>query len=175
MVRTLSVQAQIVGFNSASALLFTDPQAARDTLSALEAAPNIISASIYLPSGELFALYARNPAGSFSPPLALRAGEIEISRFTSSELSLARRIVIQGKAVGIVYLRSDLREIEESVDRYIRIVAVVLLISLLAAMALSSFFQGAITRPLVQLAQIARGVSRDKNFSVLLTRRSDQR
>ena len=34
MVRTLSVQAQIVGFNSASALLFSDPEAARKTLSA---------------------------------------------------------------------------------------------------------------------------------------------
>jgi PAS domain S-box-containing protein len=166
MVRTLSVQAQIVGFNSASALLFSDPQAARNTLSALAAAPNILAAEIYLPSGEPFASYARNGKDSIShsPPLA--AGEIETARFANSELSLTRRIVFQGEAIGIVFIRSDLREIDQSVQRYIRIVAVVLLISLFAAMALSSFFQGAITRPLVRLAEIARVVSREKNFSV---------
>ena len=48
LVRSLSTQAQIVGANSASSLLFNDPDSARDTLSALTAAPNILSAGIYL-------------------------------------------------------------------------------------------------------------------------------
>jgi hypothetical protein len=39
MVRNLSIQAQIVGSNSVSALLFNDPQSARKTLSALSALP----------------------------------------------------------------------------------------------------------------------------------------
>ncbi len=166
MVRTLSVQAQIVGFNSASALLFSDPEAARKTLSALEAEPNILSAVIQLPSGESFAVFPRSALGRLPSAPRLAAGEIETSRFTSSELALVRRIVFQGQAIGTVYIRSDLRPIEESVQRYVRIVAAVLLISLLAAMALSALFQGAITRPLVELAEIARVVSREKRFSV---------
>ena len=40
MVRSLSIQAQIVATNSVSALLFSDPEAARNTLSALSSAPN---------------------------------------------------------------------------------------------------------------------------------------
>ncbi len=39
IVRNLSTQAQIIGSNSASALLFDDPQAAETTLSALEPPP----------------------------------------------------------------------------------------------------------------------------------------
>ncbi|MGA7240642.1 MAG: ATP-binding protein [Bryobacteraceae bacterium] len=166
MVRTLSVQAQIVGSNSASALLFSDPEAARKTLSALEAEPNIMSAVIHLPTGEPFAVYTRSALGGLPPAPRLAAHEIETSRFTSAELALVRRIVFQGQAIGTVYIRSDLRPIEDSVQRYVRIVAAVLLISLLAAMALSALFQGAITRPLVQLAEIARVVSREKRFSV---------
>jgi PAS domain S-box-containing protein len=166
MVRTLSVQAQIVGFNSASALLFSDPEAARKTLSALEAEPNILTAVIYLPTDEPFAAYRRSERVGQSSAPRLAAGEIETAQFTSSELALVRRIVFQGRAIGTVYIRSDLRPIEESVQRYVRIVAAVLLISLLAAMALSALFQGAITRPLVQLAEIARMVSREKRFSV---------
>jgi PAS domain S-box-containing protein len=146
--------------------LFSDAKSADKTLSALAAAPPIISADIYLPSGELFAAYSRD-AGAVVPPLSpLPPGRMETYRFTNSELSLARRIVFQGEALGVVYIRSDLREINESLQRYARIVSIVLLLALLAAMVLSSVFQGAITRPLVQLAEIARVVSREKKFSV---------
>ena len=55
MVQGLSVQAQTIGFNSASALLFDDPHSAEGTLAALKAAPHIISAEIYKPDGRPFA------------------------------------------------------------------------------------------------------------------------
>src|SRR5271170_6727590 len=59
-VRNLSTQSQIIGSNVQSALLFDDPQAARTTLSALKAAPHILSAAIYTPDGKLFASYSRD-------------------------------------------------------------------------------------------------------------------
>jgi uncharacterized membrane protein affecting hemolysin expression len=55
MVRNLSIQAQIVGSNSVSALLFNDPQSARKTLSALSASPNVVTAGIYTADGRPFA------------------------------------------------------------------------------------------------------------------------
>ncbi len=61
MVRSLSIQAQIVGANSASALLFNDPATARTNLSALDAAPHIRSAGIYTPDGQLFASWLQDP------------------------------------------------------------------------------------------------------------------
>src|SRR5437660_2943581 len=63
MVHNLSIQAQIAGSNSVSALLFDDPQTAESTLSALKAAPNILSAGIYTPEGRPFAMYQRDGAG----------------------------------------------------------------------------------------------------------------
>src|SRR6202048_4299625 len=66
MVRNLSTQAQIIGSNTASALLFNDPQSAENTLSALKAAHNILSARIYTPDGQLFASYTRDAAGPIS-------------------------------------------------------------------------------------------------------------
>ena len=41
MVRSLSIQAQIVGSNCASALAFNSPEDATNTLSGLKAAPNV--------------------------------------------------------------------------------------------------------------------------------------
>src|SRR5882724_9925514 len=60
MVHSLSIQAQVVGSNSVSALLFSDPTSAENTLSALKVAPNIVSASIYTIDGKLFASYVRD-------------------------------------------------------------------------------------------------------------------
>ena len=59
--------------------------------------------------------------------------------------------------------------------RYARIVGVVLAMSLLAAFLLSSIFQKATARPIVQLAETARIVSRDKQYSVRRPRPRGQR
>src|SRR5271154_3139195 len=55
MVRDLSVEAQIIGDNSVSALLFNDSRSAENTLAALHASSNITSAWIYTPEGRPFA------------------------------------------------------------------------------------------------------------------------
>src|SRR5260370_18784123 len=60
MVHNLSIQAQIAGSNSVSALLFDDPQAAENTLSALKAAPNAVSAGISTPPAQSVATYSRH-------------------------------------------------------------------------------------------------------------------
>lgn len=46
LMHRLAVQAQIVGANGASALLFNDPLSAEATLAALKAAPDVVSAGI---------------------------------------------------------------------------------------------------------------------------------
>jgi PAS domain S-box-containing protein len=166
MVRALSVQAQIVSANSAASLLFNDPDTARKTLSALRAAPNIISAGIYFPSGALFAAYWRDSERSAPPPPPLSSGQEETHGFTGSELFLVRRIVFQNKQIGTVYIRSDLKDVSNRLQRYVGIVAAVLLISLMAAFVLSAPFQRAISRPIVQLVDTARIISREKDYSV---------
>src|SRR5258707_5758095 len=60
IIRNLTIQAQIVGSNSVSALLFKDPASAEKTLSALKASPHIVSAGIYTRDGEPFAAYGQN-------------------------------------------------------------------------------------------------------------------
>src|SRR5712675_2561053 len=85
MVHNLSIQAQIAGSNSVSALLFDDPQAAENTLSALKAAPNIVSAGIYTPEGKSFAMYWRDGAVKDLALPPLPAGQIERHWFKDGE------------------------------------------------------------------------------------------
>ena len=166
IVRNLSTQAQIIGSNSASALLFNDPQAAETTLSALEAAPNILSAVIYMPDGQPLATYSRDRSGTISPPPPVNAGQIETHVLGSHEIELVRSIVFQGKPIGTVYIRSDLQELDQRMNRYLGIALIVLFVSLMAALLVSSVFRRAIATPVIDLARIAKAVSHDKNYSV---------
>ncbi len=166
IVRNLSTQAQIIGSNSVSALLFNDSKSAENTLSALQAAPNIVSAVIYTPDGKAFASYSRDRKNQISALPAVPSDQTEAHWLSTSEIGLVRTIVFEGKATGTVYIRSDLEELNQRLWRYVGIGAIVLLVSLLAALLVSSIFQRSIAGPIVQLAQIAGTVSRDKNYSV---------
>jgi signal transduction histidine kinase len=166
MVRRLSIEAQIVGANSASALLFGDGKSAEDTLSALKAAPMISSGGIYSPTGQPLAMFWRD-AGRHALPLPpMPAGQSEEHWFTNKELILIRSIAFQGKLIGTVYIRSDLQEMNDRMARYAETVAAVLSLSLLAAFLLSTMLQRAATRPILNLAEAAKTVSRRKDYSV---------
>jgi signal transduction histidine kinase/CheY-like chemotaxis protein len=169
MVRNLSTQAQIIGSNSASALLFNDPQSAENTLSALKAAPDILSAVIYTPAGRPLASYSRDPNDQIPAPPSITSGQMEIHSLKSSEIVLIRSIVFQGKPTGTVYIRSDLEELNRRLNRYAGIAGIVLLASLMAALLVSSIFRRAVAEPIVHLAEVAKIVSRDKNYSVRAT------
>jgi len=168
-VLNLSTQAQIIGSNTVSALLFGDPQSAENTLSALKAAPNILSAGIYTPDGRLFASYLRDPAGQIPALPSMPSGQTEIHWLKNKEIVLVRSIVFQGKPSGTVYIRSDVEELNRRLKRYAGIAAMVLSACLMAALLISSVFRKALADPIVRLAEVARVVSRDKNYSVRAT------
>src|SRR2546426_2678793 len=169
MLGNLSTQAQIIGSNSVSALLFNDPQSAENTLLALKAAPNILSAQVYLPDGRPFASYSRDRDryGPVLPPIP--SGQTETHWIKDDQIALVRSIVLDGKPIGAVYIRSDLQELHSRFQRYAAIAAIVLSVCLLAALMISSIFRRAVAEPIVDLSKIARIVSQDKNYSVRAT------
>jgi PAS domain S-box-containing protein len=166
LVANLSIQAQVVGSNSISALLFNDPGSAEKTLSALQAAPNIEYASIYTPNGQPFAAYWRDQARPAASLPSIPAVQTEIHWFKDRQITVVRPIVFQGKPAGLVCIRSDLRQWTARLQRYAIIVAAVLLVSLMAAWLTSTVIRRAIADPIGRLAETARIVSREKNYSV---------
>jgi signal transduction histidine kinase len=169
MVHNLSIQAQMAGSNSVSPLLFNDPSAAENTLSALEAASNVVSAGIYTLDGRPFAAYWRDRNEQTVALPQMPPNQTEAHWFKDGHLVLVRTIVFQGRPTGTVYIRSDLRELSARLKRYAGIAALVLLASLVAALLVASIFQRAVAEPIVHLAEITRIVSRDKNYSMRAT------
>lgn len=166
LIRTLSAQAQIIGSNSVSALLFNDPQAAANTLSALKSSSNIASAGILTADRKPFAQYSREGGNEMLNMPHLADDQIEGSWFRSTHAVLMRKIISDGQLVGYVYVRADLREIDQRWRRYALISLAVLFVSLLFALVVSARFRKSVADPIVVLADTAQKVSRDQDFSV---------
>jgi signal transduction histidine kinase len=166
LVHTLSAQAQIIASNSISALLFNDPQSATNTLEALRSSPNIASAGVLAEDRRPFAEYTRTSSERILSIPALAAGESELSRFGTQHVILVRAVTSEGKAIGYVYLRADLDEIDQRLRRYGLIAAFVLLISLLIARLVSSRFSKSVAQPIVELAETAQSVARRRDYDM---------
>lgn len=173
LVHALSVQAQIVGSNSVSALVFNDPQSATNTLTALKSSPNVESAGILTLDKKPFATYTREGADAIQSIPMLPPGQTEAYRLGTTRLVLVRSISLQGQPVGFVYIRSDLTELDRRLKRYALITLVVLLLSLGAALIVSSLFKRRVALPIVELAEVARTISQEKNYSVRATPTSE--
>jgi signal transduction histidine kinase len=166
MVRELSIQAQIAGYNSISSLVFNDPASARNTLAALKAAPHIIDAEIYTSNGNGFAGYSRDQNRETRPLPAVPRGQVESHWFTRKTLVLVRQINFRGRPEGMILIRSDLRGIDARLKSYAVILAIVLGICFIAGLFLSFAFRRVIAEPIVRLAGIARIISRQKDYTV---------
>jgi PAS domain S-box-containing protein len=134
LVRSVSIQAQIIGDNTVSALLFNDPHSAEKTLSALRANPNLTYAQIYTRDGQPFAGYWRDGAGETGALPIIPARQTQNYWFSDGHLGMARSIIFQGKPTGTVYIRSDLGAMNDRLKSYALIVVAVLFISLLVAL-----------------------------------------
>ena len=170
MSRDLSITAEMIGFNSASALSFNDASSATDTLKALGAQPHIRAACIYDKTGKVFATY-RHPeaAGVFTPPPAREASE----QFNSDSLELFRKINLTGEVAGTIYLQSDLKEMRTRLERYAVIVSVIVLAAGFLAFLIASRLQRVISEPVHQLAEVVQRVGSAKDYLVRAVKQGD--
>jgi signal transduction histidine kinase/DNA-binding response OmpR family regulator len=166
MVGNLSTQAQILGSNTISALVFDDSDSAGKTLSALKADPHILSAAVYTNQGKLFAAYERSDSGPIPMPPPIPVRQLESHRMKDNEIELARSLILDGRPSGVICIRSDMNALNERLKLYVVIASIVLLISLLAALAVSAVFRKSVAQPIIQLAGVAREVSLNRSYSL---------
>jgi signal transduction histidine kinase/DNA-binding response OmpR family regulator len=167
-VGNLSMQAQILGANCITALVFDDPDSAGKTLAALQTDPHILSAVVYTEKGKAFATYARSQGSAIPEPPPIPSGQVERYWIRNNEIQLARAMVLDGKPTGVIYIRSDVDALNNRLSLYIGIASLVLLISLLAALAVSAVFRKSVAQPIVELARIARDVSLNRTCPLSL-------
>ncbi|PYQ22183.1 MAG: histidine kinase [Acidobacteria bacterium] len=165
LARRILTDAQIVGFNSVSPLLFNDAETATTTLGGLRAEPAIVAA-IVRGQGDArpFATYFRD--GPSAARLALPAHVAPGPVFAADHLLVSEPIRFEGRPIGTLVIQADLAEIHSRQRRYAGIVLAVLGGSFVLALGISRLMAKTISRPIVRLADTARAVSSQKDYSV---------
>ncbi len=163
MVRNLTTLGEIIADNSTAALAFDNQDDAREVLAALKAERHLVAASLYDTYGRLFATYPSSlPAETF--PVQ---PELDGYRFEQGHL-VGFQPVVQGsnKRLGTLYVKSDLGALYERLRLYGTIAVLVMAVSFLVAYLLSRVLQQQISQPILALAETAKAVSGQKDFSI---------
>ena len=167
-VQNAHTLAELIGYNSVAALMFMDNNGATESLASLRADNHILAACIYDAGGQVFATYVRSDSVEFTPPQVSETGHV----FTDDYLDVFEPIVENGQPMGTVFIRSDLEVLKEKTQEYLSVFPVILGIVLGVSLLLIWGMQRFIVGPIRNLAEVARTVSEDKDYSVRAEQKS---
>lgn len=163
----ISTQTELIGGATAAALDFNDAKVARESLAMLRFRPEVMAGAVYDERGNLFATYSREGAGPDFPELPRDEGVY----IEGDEITAFKRIVENGTILGSAYVTADYDPYSRLVS-YAGIVLLVALAALLVAAFLSTWLQSAVTRPILSVADVARRVVDNRDYSRRVTKTS---
>jgi signal transduction histidine kinase/CheY-like chemotaxis protein len=163
MQSELETVSAVVASDCAAPLLFDDVDYAKRVLGSVAAVPHLNVAVLYDRDGHPFAAY---PPAANPRDVAVPAPGLGIRIVTASDrLVLTGPVDWEGETIGYLEFTADLGELRE------RKLSMAILLGLLAvggsglAVVLAGRLQQRITRPLLQLADTARRVSGDHDYT----------
>jgi signal transduction histidine kinase/ActR/RegA family two-component response regulator len=162
-------QAEIIRVNSIAPLQFNDRKAAQENLATLRIRSAIRSARIWLPDGQLFAVYARNDVASNDPLPELTEGV----RFAGARLILVEPMEADGQQVGWLSLQYDTPPLWRRLPQYSIMVGVVVVALATAGGLLLSMLGRSVSAPLLRLAEAAATIGRTGNYRLRVPRASE--
>jgi signal transduction histidine kinase len=166
LISNLRSEAQIIGANSISALTFDDPASAAATLQGLNRSPDVVSAVLTREDGSVFATYGEPDEANLTGKHVLPPNDKEHHWLNGQRLVVAHRIMFQGSSLGVVYISAKLTEIGQRARHYLVIAGLILLFCMLAALLISAISRKIIAQPIASLAETARSISREHDYSV---------
>jgi len=166
MIRNLSNLAQIVGDNSTAALTFNDRKTAQGLLDSLKANPHILLGVLYNSQGEIFAAYRSGnedvPAYVPRRPAQTEAGGTgaDSVHIGGGKVQLIHDIFLGTEQAGILYLESDMEEMQARLVNYSMVTVFVGLLAFFISLLVASRLQHYVTEPLRQVVDRMKDIAR---------------
>jgi two-component system, sensor histidine kinase and response regulator len=159
--------AEVVGINASAALLFQDQQALDEALKPLHARPEVFAARICDLKCELQSGFDR---GGGQTGQARRAKLFGVFATTQR---VEEAIRSDSEDIGRVIIDADLMPMWRELGKRLAWPALATLASLFLAHFIATRLQRAISGPVLQLADIARKISNEKNYSLRAEKSAD--
>ncbi len=169
MVRNLTILASAVGSTSRAALIFEDDTAAEEILSSLKEENQIVSAALYDSNDKVFVVFTPDVSASFEPPALLEQGK----HIFTDHIEIVLPVSLDGEEVGKIYLNAHLREFDAKIKSYILYAGLTLMSILALAFGFTVKLQSIISRPILNLANLAKKISQTSDFSIRVEEEGD--
>jgi signal transduction histidine kinase/HPt (histidine-containing phosphotransfer) domain-containing protein/ActR/RegA family two-component response regulator len=166
-IQQLRTQAEMLAFNC-SGLAPHDLAAGFETLLAkLETQASIDSICLFDATNEVVAFYPITTLSADSLRLPVAHYSHRYTEF--GELELFHPVTKQGEEIGVIYLKSNMREFYEQLYSYATVVVTVTSCSLAVALLFASMMQSLISQPILQLADAARDITTKNDYTIRVT------
>lgn len=156
----LQSQANVVGHNSAAALMFEDKQSASETLSSLRGEKNILGAYLYDRQKVLFASFSRD---QHMPPLQWpqeKNGSLQGTYY------VAQPVIWDKERVGFILLQSELESWKKQQFERLGVVFGLFVLALFVAVIIANTAQKLITSPILKLASTVRNITHTQDYQL---------
>jgi two-component system, sensor histidine kinase and response regulator len=170
ILRDISTTGVLIADRSTAALTFGDSLLAEENLSALRVKPAIVSACIYSENGSVIARYKDGDGGKISIPAGATKGW---HHFEDRYLMLFEPIVLNGKRIGVVFIKTSLAELYTERKNTIILMAGIIFFLSIFSFIVSSRLQRVVSEPLLQLTRTAQIISLQKDYSLRAAKMSD--
>lgn len=169
ILENLSAMGEAIASNSTAAISFQDAQSATETLSALDAKPEIMLACLYI-SGqdEVFARYAATQSNQC--PQKAPGDDAE---YSDELIHMSMPVILDKERLGSLYIERNLTDLKATTELYTKVAILVMLVCVLISILLSTLLQRLITDPILALLDTANRVSSDKDYSLRANKRGD--
>lgn len=181
--------AEIIGANSASALVFDDPESAQRTIAPLASKRSILAVYVLTSEGQIMARHVAPEAGNAELPLerlgaspspAAVLAAVETIRKTAEKNSavsgfdcLVQPVYFDYERVGTVVIHADTELFRKNLRWTATVTLLFMLVTVIAAYFFSAKLQQMISRPLLDLLSSMKDVSASKNYAIRVAKPSD--
>lgn len=159
----LAIQAEIIANNSVTSIVFDDPSAAEEILSALIADSSIINAKIVRGTSTTFAYFNNHQPEKNTP---LNSALIPLTKWLRMHILIEHEIAYKNERIGSVVITAGLSNLYQNNLRYISIAILVSLISMLLTMLLSNILLKRIIEPILVLTKTTKKITSFSNYSL---------
>ena len=160
----LEVLTRFTASNLQAAVAFVDDKNAQQILNTLQEVPDIVGASVHMPSG---------PGGRLMASF-IRGARVQLPSFLPwREISVTQPVISEQQTIGSLTLRYALGSSWVALCEHIALSALALLMTLLVALILARRLTPIVTKPIGDLSEAARQVTDDGHYQLRVTKQDN--
>lgn len=162
-------QAEMLAFNSSAVILFSQSDAGEELLSAFIAQPTVERAVLYSVDGEQIACYPSDSDLEIPVLDSLRQGSWYDQ---TGKLCHVAAVMDADEAVGSLYVMANTDDVNAQIRDYFSIAMFMATIAMVVAMVFAVALQSRISKPIVDLANVADHIREHEDYSVRINKGS---